>query len=339
MESVNAAVADATKVASEAMNGATGAANDAVKAGTEKVQEAFGSPAATPNKTLDFGLGTATPSTPVTLPSLSKDDVDYDAFIKDTIMWKLPVRSIVYLLGGLAVITAACYVFNSETPLLSVFCYVILAQMFLNFCRVVMDPKLQERATYADSAYTQWAIKQVTAGVRTMAAVHDSHCMSLQPWKTLQIIVGLWITSILARYTDFFTLLAVLYALAFIVPKLYVIFKSKIDPVVEDIYGKVMKQFNEMDLRLKAALIIVPVLLLGYLSSRIDMVIAAFVVLAYARTQFRDADVAKGVQIVSDKTKPIQKAASQIGTKVSGIVEDFVDKHELTPTPMKKKTN
>ena len=45
-------------------------------------------------------------------------------------------------------------------------------------------------------------------------------------------------------------------------------------------------------MRAKAALIVMPVLLLGYLcSSRIDMAIAAFVILSYLRTQMKQADV------------------------------------------------
>ena len=46
---------------------------------------------------------------------------------------------------------------------------------------------LQERSTYADSAWTHWAIHQATAVIRAAAAVHDSHLMSLQPTKTLQV--------------------------------------------------------------------------------------------------------------------------------------------------------
>eukprot|EP00798_Chlamydomonas_sp_ICE-L_P016278 gene16278-22459_t len=244
-----------------------------------------------------------------------------------------------------------------SSPLLKVVCYIILAQMGANFLRAVVDPDLSKTATYADSAYTTWAIKQDTSCIRAMASIHDHHLMSQQPIKTLQIITGLWLVSIVAQYINFFSLLSVVYTLAFILPKVYDLNRAKIDPVVDDLYTKGMKQFNQTDLRLKAALIIVPVLLLGYFSSKADMkqfnqtdlrlkaaliivpvlllgyfsskadmVIAGFVVMAYARTQFRDVDVQKGVKIVADKT-----ATTQFGKSVGS----FCEKHELTPTKKK----
>ncbi len=45
----------------------------------------------------------------------------------------------------------------------------------------------QERSTYADSAWTHWAINQATSVIRAAAAVHDSHLMSLQPMKSLKV--------------------------------------------------------------------------------------------------------------------------------------------------------
>lgn len=353
MEETKANVSDVLGDLQESLSTSAAKVSESLDTSSSKVadaigavkEQAFGSPAAAASPLqgtkLDFGAKVATPATPATpfVPKMELgDDVDYNAFIKDTLLWTNKVRSAVYLLGGLLAILAAYAVFNSTTPLITAVCYVVLGQMALNFIRATASPKLQERATYADSAYTHWAIGQTTAVVRGAAVVHDSHLSTLQPQKTLEIIMGLWLLSILARYVSAFVLLAAVYALLFVVPKLYVMNKAKIDKLASDVSTKAKAKISTLDMRVKALLIVVPVLLLGYFNSRPDMIIAIFVVLAYARTHFKQSEVEAHVKTISDKTQFITKTASKVSVKISNAVGTFADKHELTPTPTKKKT-
>eukprot|EP00798_Chlamydomonas_sp_ICE-L_P016277 gene16277-22458_t len=118
------AIPDATSKASEVTkdvaDSVTSNATAAAPEAAQKVEQAFGSPANTPSgKTLDFGVSATTPSTPPSLISSAGGEIDYDQFIWDTLMWKNAVRSVVYLVLGLVLITAACMLFNSSTPLLT----------------------------------------------------------------------------------------------------------------------------------------------------------------------------------------------------------------------------
>jgi hypothetical protein len=77
------------------------------------------------SKHLDFGTKAVEPSTPATpvmsTPAQASDstEIDYNAFIKDTLLWTNAVRSTFYLVSGVALITLVDCMLGHNMPLLT----------------------------------------------------------------------------------------------------------------------------------------------------------------------------------------------------------------------------
>jgi hypothetical protein len=72
----------------------------------------------------------------------------------------------------------------------AVVCHLTLAQMALNFLRHAVNPSLQQRATWLDSAWTAAAIDSLANTVKAVAAMHDSHLSASSPHKHLMVGLG-----------------------------------------------------------------------------------------------------------------------------------------------------
>mmetsp|Transcript_12083 Transcript_12083/g.25949 ORF Transcript_12083/g.25949 Transcript_12083/m.25949 type:complete len:410 (+) Transcript_12083:145-1374(+) len=300
-------------------------------------------PAVTPTKTLDFGTqkeqsSPITPSTPFVAPKGSSDvDLDYNQFITDTCMWTNTVRSAVYLVGGILTILFIRWMLNCSTPAITVLCHLALLQMMGNFFKAIVSARLQEKGTYLDSAWTHSLIGAVGSAIKTVAAVHDKHLLGTDSLKHLQIAVFFWLLSIIARYVSATALVLVVYIGAFTIPKAYTVNKSKIDPVVKDVYTKAQTQLDRTPRLYKAAALAVVIMLFGYLMSRIDIFIALFVVAIYGYSMLRPTEVeAIGKRITSIAT-PLTATAKKATGQIGKLMGDTINKYELTPTPMKKK--
>jgi len=309
----------------------------------DSLTQGFGSPAATPDakdvkQALNFG-GSGTkgdePATPATPAAAPEAEVDYYAFTKDTLLWVHPVRSAFYLVCGVVALLAADYMLGHNIPLLTVVAYLTLAQMALNFLRHAINPSLQQKATWLDSAWTAAAIQQLGTGIKALAAVHDRHLSAGNPHKHLIIAMSLWLVSLLCKLVPPMTLLLGLYIGAFIVPKAYDLLKPKVDPVAKDVYGQVKSKWDVADHRIKAGAIMVLILLLGCVST-IDLVIAAFVVFVFAHSQLPKEMEQLGKKVGPVLT-PVGNTAAAAGSKVSNMLIGASNKFELTPTPLKAK--
>ncbi len=59
--------------------------------------------------------------------------------------------------------------------------------MALNFIRHWINPSLQQRATWLDSAWTAAAIDRLGSAIKALAAVHDEHLSAGNPHKHLLV--------------------------------------------------------------------------------------------------------------------------------------------------------
>lgn len=306
--------------------------------------EAFGSPDATGIQVskLDFGMTPATPATPpfTTRPPFTANDspasLDYTGFIQDTLMWTNTVRSAIYLVTGVILILLVNTLLFAGTPLLTIVCHLTLAQMALNFIRQWLNPSLQERATWLDSAWTAAAINRLASSVKGLAAVHDEHLSASSPHKHLIIATSLWLLSMFARLIPAPRLVLMVYVAAFIFPKLYSTYKGKINPLAQDTFAKAKKQIDAVDRRGKAIGIAVAILVLGYSMSSLDLALGAFVLCVYVRSQL-PGEMDHITKKVGPITTPLGNAAANFGGRIGRMASSAVEKYELTPTPMKKK--
>lgn len=302
--------------------------------------KAFGSPSLENIQSkLDFGMTPATPATPPFTsrpPNATDSTLDYTSFISDVLLWTNIVRSAIYLSIGVALILFVNTLLFAGTPFLTIVCHLTLFQMALNFIRHWLNPSLQEKATWLDSAWTAAAINKLASSIKGLAAVHDEHLSASSPHKHLAIASSLWIVSMLARLVSAPRLVLISYISAFVLPKLYSTFKSKIDPITHDLYAKVKKQVDAVDRKGKAAGIALAILILGYCMSSLDLFLGAFVICVYARSQL-PSEVDHISKKVGPITTPLGKTAANIGGQLTRMASSAVEKYELTPTPIKKK--
>lgn len=330
-------------------NVAAAAASPAKPAGATASSPAagFGSPApagaSSPldaAKHLDFGGKGSAPATPVT-PAIGKtaaEALTYDDWIRDTLLWKNKVRSSVYLVGGLLAVLAVQSILASSTPIVTGVCYLLLAQIALNSARASVDAT--RKFTWGDSVWTAVLVDRLTGAVKAAASIHDVHLSGVNPTKTLQISVFLWLLSMVARHVPATLLLLLVHVGAFSLPVAYASFKAKVDEAVGQAVDKAKTEFSRLDRRLKAALILLPTLSVGYLFSRADLLAAIAITIVYARFALKPAEMQKLAHGMQRGAGPITGAASTVGHKLGAVVSTYATKYELTPlaTPSRKKT-
>lgn len=337
-----------TQPAGSAASATTKGAFDDSKDFVDTANDAFGSPApASPldhsAKQLNFD-GKAAPGTPVTpvlstsKPAQVEDDeggeVDYNAFIRDTLLWTNHVRSGLYLASGAVVILLAHRLATSHLSLVTGVCYILLAQLALNFARYLSSPQLQAKCTWGDSAWTYAAISSLGNTLKAAAAVHDAHFMGVDAVKTMKIGALLWVVSLGARTLTTTQLAMVLWLAAFTLPKAYTLQKAKIDDVVAQVTTQVKGVVGKVDVRVMGGALALLVLGAGYLLSRLDLVIALFLLAVYGRTLLGP----KGLATLDARVvKPLTATTTKMSGTVSRLVGQAAAKYDLTPTPTKAK--
>lgn len=360
-----------TEVASSRPGAVLGGLLDEVQSGVSgATKQAFGSPGfpqpaspTVPAKQLDFETKpagspptpTVLPATPATnaaasllaavtpaptiktapassVPVADEGEVDYDAFVRDTLLWKFKVRSAVYLVGGLLLIWALHSLLTSGISLVTGVCWLLLAQVALNFLRAFISPKLQ--ASWTGSALTNAAVRVSTNAVKGAAVLHDKHLGGNDASKLLVITGVLWVVSLAGRLAGATGLAATLWLLAFIIPKVYTVYKSKVAKVVGDVSGQASSHFSALDPKARAALVVVPIFVAGYALSSADLAIALLALALYGRSRLAPSQVDRLSAAVAPT---INNVSSTVGGAVGHLVQSAVAKYELTPTPSKAK--
>ncbi|KXZ43799.1 hypothetical protein GPECTOR_80g159 [Gonium pectorale] len=311
-----------------------------------EMKTAFGSPheatpekpAATPDvnpaKQLDFNINPPTPATPAMVGASSSDELDYNAFITETLLWTNKVRSTFYFVAGFLAWLAVRGVFSSSTTLFTGVCYVLLFSLIFNFLRGAVAPRLQERCTWSDSGLTRLAAAAATTAISAAAALHDRHLNGLDPLKSLEVGLGLWVLSLLGRALDAVTLLLLLHLGAFSVPLGYKMFKGRIDAIIKDVYGKAKAHYEKLDRRVRGAVVLVPLILLVFLLPVVDRLVVVFICLAYARVLTRPDEYAALQRRVAPVGTTLNK---KVLTPITAAASSALTKYDITPTPSKKK--
>lgn len=276
------------------------------------------------------------PSVPAPLPvgDNSEGVVDYDTFVKETLLWVHKVRSVVYLLGGLLLIYVAHRLLSSDVTLLTGVCWALLAQTALNFLRAFISPKLQARCTWQDSGLLSASVNKLSSTIKGAAVLHDKHLIALDASKTLRIVLVLWGISLAGKIVGATGLVAALWVIAFVVPKLYTVFQTKVDTAVSDVTSIVKGRFAKLDPKARAALVVVPMFAAGYTLSSTDLAIATLALALYGRSWLSPSQVDRLNAVVAPA---ITNTVSKVGGTVSHVVQSAVTKYELTPTPSKVK--
>ncbi|KAL6745563.1 hypothetical protein V8C86DRAFT_2446087, partial [Haematococcus lacustris] len=113
----------------------------------------------------------------------------------------------------------------------------------------------------------------------------------------------------------------------------YVTYQAQIDRAVGEAYTRASEQFQQLDSRVRAGVTLVPVMLLGYCLSPVDLAIAFLLLLIHCRTWLTSADVAN----IHRKVAPITATAAKVGAQMTDLVGKAAVKYDLTPTPAKSK--
>ncbi|GLC38802.1 hypothetical protein PLESTB_000058700 [Pleodorina starrii] len=293
------------------------------------------SPDVNPAKQLDFNVNPPTPSTPVMIASTASDELDYNAFITETLLWTNKVRSAFYFIAGLLAWLVVRAIFTSPITLFTGTCYTLLFSLAFNFLRGAFSPRLQERCTWTNSTITQLLSAALSGAVHAAAALHDRHLNGLDALHTLEVGLGLWLLSVLGRALDAVTLLLLLHLGAFTLPLAYKVYKKRIDSTVADVYGKIHAKYEKFDRRIRATVVLVPMALMFFLLPNVDRFVAIFICLAYGRVLAKPEEYASFQKRMEPVGKTIKKA---VMTPMTSAAVNAAAKYDLTPTPRKKKT-
>ncbi|PNH05602.1 hypothetical protein TSOC_008109 [Tetrabaena socialis] len=194
----------------------------------------------------------------------------------------------------------------------------------------------KERCTWSHSAWTRFFTAALTTAVSAAAAVHDAHLNGLDALRTLEVGLGLWVLSLAGRALDAVTLLLLLHVGAFTVPLAYKTYKAKIDRLVGDVYGKAHQQYERLDRRVRATVVLVPLLVLFFMLPLIDRFVAFFICLAYGRVWAKPDEY---LAVQRKALEPLGKALTSALTPATTHAAAAMAKYDITPTPTKKKAN
>ncbi|KAF5830929.1 hypothetical protein DUNSADRAFT_13837 [Dunaliella salina] len=263
----------------------------------------------------------------------------YNDFMFETITWKNKLRSVVYLIGGLLMIGLVYRVLSSSSTLVAGVCYIALAQMALNFTRQLLSPEFQQKhCKWSNSTWTQAAIDYYGNVLKAVAALNDKQLDGSDTTKTLRIGAGLWITSILGRYVSAFQLVVGLWILAFTLPKAYYTYQGLCVCVcVLCVCTSMQDIFKGQKPVVRAAVVVLPILVAGYVLSQIDLAVAVFLLLVYVRSWMQP----QHVNLVKKNLNPITNTASKLGSRFGSFAIDQAKAYDVypTPTPSKPKRN
>ncbi|GFR52027.1 hypothetical protein Agub_g14415 [Astrephomene gubernaculifera] len=295
------------------------------------------SPPVNPAKQLDFNLNAPTPSTPTMVAHTGGDDeLDYNAFIMETLLWENKVRSSFYFVAGFLAWLVMRAILASTMTLFTGTCYALLFSLGFNFLRGTVAPKYHERCNWSSSAITRVTSAAAATAVSAAAALHDRHLKGLDPLRTLEVGLGLWVLSLLGRTLDAVTLVLVLHLGSFSLPLAYKANKTRVDGVIADVYGKMKAQYEKLDRRVRATVVLVPIVVLFFVLPTIDRFVAFFIALAYARVWAKPDEYANIQRRLEPVSKTIRKA---VVTPMASAAVNAMTKYDITPTPRKKKTN
>ncbi|KAG2490307.1 hypothetical protein HYH03_011258 [Edaphochlamys debaryana] len=300
-----------------------------------------GTPEVNPAKQLNFSLNSNTPATPATpsmVPALSSpsEELDYDTFIRETLLWKNKVRSAFYFVAGLLAWLVVRGIFTSPTTLFTGVCYTLLFSLAFNFLRGTLAPKLQERCTWSNSAVTRFVVAASSTAVSAAAELHDRHLNGLDPLRTLEVGLGLWLLSLLGRWLDAVTLLLLLHLGAFTLPAAYAANKARVDALAKDAYAKAQAQYEKLDRRVRATVVLAPMAGLLFALPLLDRLVVVFIMLAYGRVWAKPHEYAA----VQKRLGPVGATLSKtVVTPLSTAAASAMARYDITPTPAKKKIN
>jgi len=266
-------------------------------------------------------------------PGSADTAMSYNDFMFETITWKNKLRSVLYLVGGLLMIGLVYRLLFSSTTLVAGVCYVALAQMALNFSRQLISPEFQKHCTWADSAWTQAAINYFGSVLKAVAELNDRHMDGSNTTKTLRVGAGLWIISILGRYVSAFQLVVGLWILAFTLPKAYYTYQGHVDSVIGKAYTTAKDKFKGVHPGIRAAIVVLPILVAGYVLSQVDLAVAVFLLLVYVRSWMQPSHV----DLVKKNLNPITNTASKLGSRFGSFAIDQAKAYDVYPTPTPSK--
>lgn len=278
----------------------------------------------------------STPTTPILFTGqASTTIVDYLPFIYEVLAWTNKFRSATYFIFGGALLTGAAYLLYAPPKItgLTALSYFLLSDLLWNFLRSLVSRQYHENCRWMTSSWTRSLINQASFVIRSFATVHDKYLSNQTPKYTVQAIALLWALSFLGKGVGVFPLLCVAYVLAFTLTPAYENNKGVIDTAISTNLANIKSVYDGMSRKSKFGAFTCFVVILCLFPVN-NLAIAMFMLAAFGYTLLKPAEVdAIGRNAYTQK---VSQNVFNVSTQLSTAMDEYVTKHNLTPTPKSK---
>jgi len=270
------------------------------------------------------------PVTPTSVMAESKisEAVSFD--IVGVLLWKAPLHSFCMFLLGLSIFGFATLAARGafKTTFASAVCYLLLADLSMNFIRYMLSDTWFENNLWANSAWAQRLTEQCTHGIARATSMHDSYLSTRDPFVTLKVAAGLWAMAWLSATMSLWHLILVSYVAAFTLPVLVKVLQPQINKVVDGLNNKVVAKVDSIGMPRTTRLLIVALALVAlfFLASWVQFGIGVLVALTYWRTML----VPKEVQAIREAAAPYTQSVQKVRAQLSSVAKEALERYQLS---------
>ncbi|KAL4435169.1 hypothetical protein ABPG77_001851 [Micractinium sp. CCAP 211/92] len=253
----------------------------------------------------------AVPDTPLESEPRSASQV-----VSDVLLYQNPPLTYVTAAAGVLVLAAAWFALRGAhgLTLLTATCYVLLADLALNFLRSLVSKQWQEAAGWAASAAAAAVAQRAADGVAALARLHDAYLLCRDPVVALKTGATLWALAVLGSFLSLWSLAVLAFVAAFTLPAAYSRHREAVKAAYQRAMGAAAARWNALGLSRKQKALVLA-LLLGslWLRSAWSTRFVALLVGALAvRCHLKPAEVERIIAIAEPYTMSVRKRASRM---------------------------
>lgn len=236
--------------------------------------------------------------------------------VEDVLLYHNPPLTYLAAAMGLLLLTGTWFALRGAhgLTLLTAICYLLLADLALNFLRSLISKQWQEAGGWSGSAAAAAAAQRAADAAAGIARLHDSYLLCRDPVVALKTAGTLWALAVLGSYLSIWSLVTLGFVAAFTLPAAY----SRNHETVQAGYRQAVvaasARWEALGLSRKHKAVVLAILLgsLWLRSSWPTRFVALLVGALAVRCQLKPAEVERIIAIAEPYTMSVRKRASRM---------------------------